>query len=147
MQQHTIETFQLLAHPQRLRMLEVMSDEPLTLHEISERMPISYGTERVHLWYFTNVGLLIRHPSRPGEDGRLLRYSIDRELLESHLAVFAEAVGIGLPVRRRIADTAARATDNNRVPPKPPPGAANPGRHAATLKKNKKKKAKAKKRR
>jgi DNA-binding transcriptional ArsR family regulator len=145
MQQHTIETFQLLAHPQRLRMLEVMSDEPLTLHEISERMPISYGTVRVHLWYFTNVGLLIRHPARPGEDGRLLRYEVDRELLESHLAVFAEAVGIGLPVRKRVADTAARATDNNRVPAKPPPGAATPGRHHVG--KKKKAKAKPKKRR
>lgn len=118
MQKDTIEVLALLTHPVRIQIMELMRDGPKSAGELVKLTSSFHPSVGQHLGRFTNCGLLRRHHIPPGSPGRdRVRYSIDLELLETHLAIFAEAVGIGSPIGKRVPDTKKRAIDNRRTAP------------------------------
>lgn len=56
-----VETMRALAHPTRLRMLELLRHEPLSASELSRRLEIRFGSARFHLQQLVKGGLA--HPA------------------------------------------------------------------------------------
>ena len=56
-----VETMRALAHPTRLRMLELLRREPLSASELARRLEIRFGSARFHLQQLVRGGLA--HPA------------------------------------------------------------------------------------
>lgn len=56
-----VETMRALAHPTRIRMLELLRHEPLSASELARRLGIRFGSARFHLQQLVRGGLA--HPA------------------------------------------------------------------------------------
>jgi DNA-binding transcriptional ArsR family regulator len=55
-----VEAMRALAHPTRIRMLELLRDEPLSASELARRLEIRFGSARFHLQQLIRGGMV--HP-------------------------------------------------------------------------------------
>ena len=56
-----VEALRALAHPTRLRMLDLLRDEPLSASELARRLEIRFGSARFHLQQLIRGG--VAHPA------------------------------------------------------------------------------------
>ena len=87
------ERFRVIAEPMRIRLLDALRDEPMTINELSERLGASQQNVSKHVGVLAQAGIVARV-----KDGNRVRCSIvDESVFE-----LCELVCGGL--RRRIAD-------------------------------------------
>ena len=75
-----VETMRALAHPTRLRMLELLRREPLSASELARRLEIRFGSARFHLQQLVRGGLAHPAGDRRVRGGRELLFSAPEEV-------------------------------------------------------------------
>ena len=75
-----VETMRALAHPTRLRMLELLRREPLSASELARRLEIRFGSARFHLQLLVRGGLAQPAGERRGRGGLQLLFSAPDEV-------------------------------------------------------------------
>lgn len=75
-----VEAMRALAHPTRLRMLELLRQEPLSASELARRLEIRFGSARFHLHQLVRGGLAYPAGERRGRGGLELLFSAPEDL-------------------------------------------------------------------
>jgi DNA-binding transcriptional ArsR family regulator len=75
-----VETMRALAHPTRLRMLELLRREPLSASELARRLQIRFGSARFHLQQLVKGGLVHPAGDRRVRGGLELLFSAPEEV-------------------------------------------------------------------
>ncbi len=75
-----VEAMRALAHPTRLRMLELLRQEPLSASELARRLEIRFGSARFHLHQLVRGGLAHPAGERRGRGGLELLFSAPEDL-------------------------------------------------------------------
>ncbi len=75
-----VETMRALAHPTRLRMLELLRREPLSASELARRLEIRFGSARFHLQQLVRGGLAHPAGDRRVRGGLELLFSAPEEV-------------------------------------------------------------------
>ncbi len=75
-----VETMRALAHPTRLRMLELLRQEPLSASELARRLEIRFGSARFHLQQLVRGGLAHPAGDRRVQGGLELLFSAPEDL-------------------------------------------------------------------
>ena len=75
-----VETMRALAHPIRLRMLEMLRREPLSASELARRLEIRFGSARFHLQQLVRGGLAHPAGDRRVRGGLELLFSAPEEV-------------------------------------------------------------------
>jgi DNA-binding transcriptional ArsR family regulator len=70
-----VEAMRALAHPTRIRMLELLRQEPLSASELSRRLGIRFGSARFHLQQLVRGGLASPAGDRRVRGGRELLFT------------------------------------------------------------------------
>jgi DNA-binding transcriptional ArsR family regulator len=69
-----------LAHPMRLRMLDLLRQEPLSASELARRLEIRFGSARFHLQQLVRAGMAVPAGDRRVRGGRELLFSAPEEM-------------------------------------------------------------------
>jgi DNA-binding transcriptional ArsR family regulator len=75
-----VEAMRALAHPTRLRILELLRQEPLSASELARRLEIRFGSARFHLHQLVRGGLAHPAGERRGRGGLELLFSAPEDL-------------------------------------------------------------------
>jgi len=75
-----VEAMRALAHPTRLRMLELLRQEPLSASELARRLGIRFGSARFHLQKLVQGGLAHPAGDRRGRGGVELLFAAPDDL-------------------------------------------------------------------
>ena len=75
-----VETMRALAHPTRIRMLELLRREPLSASELARRLEIRFGSARFHLQQLIRGGLAQPAGDRRGRGGLELLFSAPEDV-------------------------------------------------------------------
>jgi DNA-binding transcriptional ArsR family regulator len=75
-----VEAMRALAHPTRLRMLDLLRQEPLSASELARRLEIRYGSARFHLEQLVRGGLAHPAGDRRVRGGLELLFSAPEDL-------------------------------------------------------------------
>lgn len=95
MEEETIEILWLFSHPMRLKLMELLGEKPMTVDQLTERMPILRASTNSHLQSVRNAGILISSDDRP------VYHHLDKERLQEALDDFTESVGLTPGKRKR----------------------------------------------
>ncbi len=115
-----VETMRALAHPTRLRMLELLRREPLSASELARRLEIRFGSARFHLQQLVRGGLAHPAGDRRVRGGLELLFSAPEEVRvdidpaePATTAAMHHALVAELDRRLRSAATDQRAGDSD----------------------------------
>jgi predicted ArsR family transcriptional regulator len=75
-----VEAMRAVAHPTRLRMLELLRQEPLSASELARRLEIRFGSARFHLQQLVRGGMVQPAGDRRVRGGRELLFSAPQDV-------------------------------------------------------------------
>jgi DNA-binding transcriptional ArsR family regulator len=114
-----IEAMRALAHPTRIRMLDLLRHEPLSASELARRLEIRFGSARFHLQQLVRGGLAQPAGERRVRGGRELLFSAPSDVWvdidpgePGTTAAMHRALAVELGRRLQAAATNQRAGDS-----------------------------------
>jgi DNA-binding transcriptional ArsR family regulator len=84
------EVFKALSDPTRRRVLQLLSERPMTAGELAERFPVSKATMSAHFSVLREADLI-----DAVKQGTTITYRLKLSVLEEALLSFADGFGIG----------------------------------------------------
>ena len=91
----TRHLFEILSHPARLRLVELLSARPHKNRDLAKRLKINESSLGHHIQHLREVpGLLVTE-----REGQLALHSIDRRVLAEALIDLGKAAGLDVTVR------------------------------------------------